>query len=277
MFIEQTVPSVDESLKKISMESTMLSNMTSTIVNFFPGLFEKLSSSFAMAEQIEVVEIKYTTEQKFVINNIQDKLYLDFSELKVSIPEGFKGQYVDYSEVLLESTKGMHTVIENILRPYITYLSQFLSNKDAKLGTKDMTPVYAGMARHRDAAMLAMDKFRSNSTISSAKIGDVISRKADIARVYDTTYQLTKLLKNIDLRSVKDCVKQCVDLLNIVVEQAQTGDIKNVTPEVTRNLAFGAAEVAREVEYLAVLHYRAMGLVIGVDDMTEKLSNYIKG
>lgn len=274
--IEPIALNLDQALAKIAMESSMLSNTVSTISNFFPSLFASVSSSFAKTEELKLVESKLAGDEKFVVDKIQPLMFLDLASIKTVTPEGFKGQYVDYATVLLNASIDMSSIVDNVLKPYMTYLAQFVSNKDAKKATKDNTSIYKSMKANREQAMLSMDKFLTQGLGVNAVIGDVINRKQDLHSVYSTKANIVLQFKAIDLNEVKSCVKHCTDMLEIIIRQTEDGQILNVTPEVTQNLALGAAEVAREVEYLSILNYRVLTFTTCVDHMTEKLKAFIK-
>jgi hypothetical protein len=274
--IETPKMTVQASLEQLSLEANVLANMTGSIRRIFPELLSNLATSFAMSKDIPTVNVVHTKEQKFVLNEMNTRPYLDLAELGVQIPEGFKGSFVDYSICLLKLAKSIQSVEQTVLKPYIVYLSQFISNKESKISIKDTTHGYKTMAVARDHAITELDKFRSNSSSAKSKLGSLISRKADIPTIYNNTFLISKALSNVDLKSVQACVKNCVDLLDIIVKQVEEDKISSVTPEVAKNLAYGATEVAREVEYLSLLHYRAMAFTTSVDSITMTLSDYIR-
>jgi len=275
MELAQSYPTVHRSLSRIALEAGVLSNMVDSIRNTFPMLFADLSHTLEVTKDIPVVEIKYSKDQKFVTDNLHTKQYLDLAELNINIPEGFNGKLTDYATVIGEVTYETTLITEKVLKPYMVYLSQFLSNKDAKISTKDQTGIYKGLALKRESNINAMDHYRSNGTVSISKLGKLVNRKEDIVHLFKTTNELTKMIDGLNIQDVKDCVKKCVDLLGIIIGQTEKGLIENVTPEVVMNLAFGAAEIAREVEFLAIVHFRAIGLTTCVDNITEVLKNNI--
>jgi hypothetical protein len=274
--IESPKMTVQASLEQLSLEANVLANMTGSIRRIFPELLSNLSTIFAMSKDIPAVTVEHTKEQKFVLNEMNTRPYLDLAELGVQIPEGFKGSFVDYSVCLLKLAKSIQSVEQTVLKPYIVYLSQFISNKESKISIKDNTHIYKALAANRDHAVTELDKFRSKSNNAKSKLGSLITRKADIAVIYNNAFLLSKTLSNIDLKSVQSCVKNCVDLLDIIVKQIQEDKINTVTPEVAKNLAFGATEIAKEVEYLSLLHYRALSFTTSVDSITMTLSDYIR-
>lgn len=278
MILVTTPLNIDSSLRTISLEANVLSNMITVVRNVFPDLLTKLSSSLNLCSNIKKDEltVNYTKEQKFVLENIVNKQYLDLAELSSLTPEGFQGKYLDYVQCLDTSVNELINITNDVLKPYSVYLSQFISTKDFKLSTKDNTKLYQNLSNKRNEQILSLNKFKSNTDSAKDKIGNLITRKQDIELLYKAKTQLVDKINTIDLTIVEDSVKRCVDLLNIIIEQINNGDIVNITPEVTKNLAYGSIEIAREVEYLAMIHYKVLVFNTVVDDMTKQLNNYIK-
>jgi hypothetical protein len=62
----------------------------------------------------------------------------------------------------------------------------------------------------------------------------------------------------------------------MIIDKIQKNEIEHVSPEVTQNLAFGAYEVAREIEFFSVVYYKVLALTTSVDATTVKVNNFIK-
>ena len=199
MELVKSYPNVRHELTRIALEAGVLSNMVDSIRNVFPSLLSKLSSSFEVTNDIPVIEIKYTANQKFVTDNLHTKQYLDLANLMVHIPEGFNGKLAAYAATLHNVACGASTIVEDVLKPYSVYLSQFISNKDAKISTKDHTSIYKGLADKRDLDIAAMDHYRSDGTISQVKLGSIITRKEDIVSLYNYT---SKVSNTFDTESI---------------------------------------------------------------------------
>lgn len=264
-------------IEKICLEASVLSNMTSTIKNVFPNFLQKLSTSFAQVDSIPEVKVKLPQVQQFVINHMDDKQYLDLADLMIKIPEGFVGNFAEYADTLNEISKTHLAIVDTVLKPFIIYLSHFISNKDAKLSTTDTTNKYLTTQKTRNSCIDMVASFNTGQSVATAKLGSVFSRKADILQTYIKVATLTQTLAKTDLKVIQDHVKNCVELLNIVINQVESGKIVNVTPEVTRNLAFSALEIAEEIEFMSLMHFKALGFVASVEGMSMTVSNFING
>lgn len=274
--IEQTL-SVERDLRMIALESGVLSNMVQSIKNIFPDMIGNLRASFSQTENLPTIEIKLTPDQKFLVKEINNFKYIDIAELSTQVPEGFVGNYIDYSKVLIKVIDEISDIEKRILQPYSVYLSTFLTNKEAKFNTKDQTRVYDNFRKVRENLIKDIGHFfKDSSNISKVKIGQVVKRNGDFNTVYNETNIISKKITSINLKNVNDNIKRCLDMLDIIIKRIQDNDIEHVSPEVTQNLAFGAYEVAREIEFFSVVYYKVLALTTSVDATTIKVNNYIK-
>ena len=273
---EQT-RTVERNLSQIAMEAGVLSNMVNSIKNIFPDLIETLRNSFSHAEGLPTIEIKLTNDQKFLIKEIGNFKYIDIAELSTQIPEGFVGTYSDYARTLIKVIEDISDVNGKVLQPYSIYLSTFLTNKDAKFNTKDQTRLYENMKKVREHHINDIGQFfKDSSNLSYAKIGQVIKRNADFNTVYNETGIIAKKIYSINIKTLNENIKRCLDMLDMIIDKIQKNEIEHVSPEVTQNLAFGAYEVAREIEFFSVIYYKVLALTTSVDATTVKVTNFIK-
>jgi hypothetical protein len=274
--VEQT-RSVERNLNQIAMESGVLSNMVNSIKNIFPDLINTLRNSFSQTENLPKIEITLTADQKFLIKEISQFKYIDIAELSTQVPEGFIGNYIDYSKELIRVIDDLSDVNGKVLQPYSIYLSTFLTNKDAKYNTKDQTRLYNNMKNVREQHIKAIGHFfKDSSSTSKVKIGQVVKRNSDFQTVYNETGIIAKKIYSINLKTLNENVKRCLDMLDMIIEKIQKGEIEHVSPEVTQNLAFGAYEVARELEFFSVVYFKVLSLSTSVDATTIKVNNFIK-
>lgn len=277
MFTHEQTISIERNLTQIAMEAGILSNMVNSIKNIFPDLINTLRSSFSHTENLPTIEIKLTSDQKFLVKEINQFKYIDIAELSTQVPEGFVGNYIDYSKELIKIIDAISDVNGKVLQPYSIYLSTFLTNKDAKYNTKDQTRLYNNLKNAREHHIKSLGHyFKDSSNISYAKIGQVVKRNSDFQTVYNETGIIAKKIYSINLKTLNENVKRCLDMLDMIIVKIQKGEIEHVSPEVTQNLAFGAYEVAREIEFFSVIYFKVLALTTSVDATTVKVNNFIK-
>lgn len=266
----------DYELRMVAMEANVLSNMASTLSKVFPSIVEKVTNIFAVTKELPEIKFGFSAEQKFVINNMHNVQYLDLADCKVIVPEHFSGNLIAYGTVLNTALTKHRKNSTAALRDFNVYLSQFLASKDAKSSTVDLTSEYYTFHKERDATIAILSAFTKEHSESSVDLGKVISRKDDLRILFDESGALKRQMETINVKELNEGVKRCVELINMIVEQIEKGNITNVTPETTKNLAYGATEVAKEIEFFAVLYFRVMGFSVCVDNIGVVSNNFLK-
>lgn len=266
----------DFELRTIALEANVLTNMVQTIAKVFPSIAEKVTSMFAVTKELPELTFSFSKEQKFVIENMHNVQYLDMADQKVFVPENFTGNIVEYGKLLEVLINKHRKSATDGLQNFNVYLSQFISNKDAKLSTVDATEVYYKMHKERDDSVSSLVSFTSDNSQTSVPLGKIISRKDDLRILFDNKGSIQRQIENVDLKELNAGVKKCVDLIDLVVDQIEKGLITNVTPESTKNLAYGASEVAKEIEFFAVLYFRVIGYITCVDSISLSSNNFLK-
>lgn len=266
----------DFELRTIALEANVLTNMVQTISKVFPSIAEKVTNMFAVTKELPELKFGFSKEQKFVIDNMHVAQYLDIADKSVHIPENFTGNIVEYGDLLgVLINKHRKTASEG-LQNFNVYLSHFISNKDAKLSTLDTTSVYYEMHKQRDASISSLQHFTTDNSKTTVPLGTVISRKDDLRVLFNNKGIIQRQVENIDMKEMNSGVEKCVDLINLIIDQVEKGIITNVTPETTKNLAYSASELARELEFFAVLYFRVIGFVTCVDSISLTTNNYLK-
>jgi hypothetical protein len=276
-----TPADVSLELRILALESNFVSNMVDSFKNTFVTLVEKTTSSFSLAKSIALPTehpiTSITKQQNFVLKGIENIQYLDLAEITVIIPEHFNGNYVSYSVALIDSLHQLKTITTDVLKPFNIYLKQFLSSKEARLSSKSLESHYKNLAYKREHLIEKLDIFRKVNVPTSSKLGKLINRKQDINTLYHNVNKLGTMLTQSDLHSIQGVVKESSDILNMIITQVEKDEITHVSPEVIMSLAHGVNEVAKEIECLAMVSFRANSLVGCVDDISTVLTRRIMG
>lgn len=260
-------------LKRLAFEASIVSDMTNAFKNIFPNILDTLKESFTKVDTMPDVKLELSSHQRQVMDNLQKLNFLDISELAITVPEGFEGNLASYAEAMLVVANNLSGIMQTTLVPYTNYLAQYISNKEVKLSTKDMTSQFASMYNLRKENVDSLNAYIGETKSSRVKIGKVLSRKPEIEQVFRTNNTINKVVNSLNLADIKKQVKRCTDLIDLIVDQVNEGKITNMSPEAAKNLAFGATEIASEVEFLSIFYFRAKALSNTVDSMTNTLHN----
>lgn len=275
---DDTFISLEKEFNLIALESQVLSNVASTLKNIFPSIVEKVKNSFTKTKDLPEIEIKLSTEQAFITNEIHHFKYLDVAELSVNYPEGFIGDYLEYATDLLAIVKSMKDINKDSLDPFFLTLSTFLTNKEEKFSTKDLTQFYSNIRKQRQGFIDIIAKHYDHNApvIAKTKILHLVSRNTDFKTLFTVMNTLKKEAETINLKLVNDNCSKIAQLLDLVIKRADQGAITNVSPEVLKNLSIGSYEIASEIEFLSIVYYQVLILISAVDAMTSRVNNFIK-
>ena len=278
---EQTV-SLEHQLQVISIEASVISNLIDSIKNIFPDLSEKFKVTQQVTKDLTDTEQAFKDhrldkDQQFVIKELEHFNYMDIAELTTMVPEGFNGSFIEYMHVMEKSLNRINSLNNEVMQPFYILLSSFLTNKEDRNSLKDFTPVYNKLKESRQELIKEVGSFFNTGHDSSRKIGVVIKRNSDFKTLFVKMNSLKKTIDSIDIKAIKDNLNKTIELMDLVVQRVQEKSIDSVTPEVAKNLSFGAYEVASEVEFFSVIYFKMIVLNTCIDFLTKKLSNFIKG
>lgn len=259
----------------IALESTLLANMADSIKSYFPGFVEAIKPAFDGLSNITMPKIANlfkgkTLEQKLLAADPENVKYL-----KVSVPEGFQGNYGDYISLLL-SAFDYFDEVEKSIDDYYVLLSWILTNKEAKKSLKDETNEYKKLEKSRTTMNDAFsDHFKSRSNEALSTFGKHFKNPKDYIDAVEQAAVLDKRLKAFNIERIKGKVKRIVDTMGVLIEQSNKGNIAYMTPEVAKNIAYGGKEMAYQIEFLSVNIFRAIGTLTALDDTAERVERFV--
>ena len=273
---EQQLKSVKHDLSYIALEASVLSNMVDTIKSVFPDMLANLKNSFFSTQNLPNIQIQMSSDHQFIVKEIKAFPFTEYGNLSVAVPEGFKGDYVSYLKELINATDSLKELSNKIIKPYYVYLSVFLSNKDAKKSTHNNDSFYKQINASRDKVSKDIGKFfNPTDPTAKLKVNKLIHNTGGVKDVSEFSTLLKSHIDKVDISEISKMSNQCLDLLAMIVDEINKGNITNVTPEITTNLSNGAYEVAKELEMFSVVYFRIMGAIGGVDNLAVRLRSFI--
>jgi len=209
-----------------------------------------------------------------LLKKIQTVNFLAYEDTLISVPEGMKGKLIPYLTLLTKQSDLIGDVGLKVLSDYNLELSMFLSNADIRLSLKSHSSQYARVRSQRMEYQKAISEYYSKTdpTIARRKVSDVIDRFSDLG----TVFKLEEELRSI--RDRKDCsaaiaeLKKSSELLLLVRDRLDSGDIANLSGQVAKNLAEGAYEVASYAEYMSLYAFYVETAVASINNTADQLS-----
>lgn len=269
--------------KAIALEAEILSNTVTTIGKFFPQFMQTVNAGFSKLNALSGFsgDMKsgkmLTSAEKNILSHLANVEYTDLERLALDVPEGFKGNIVSYVQTLLEGFQYFDTEMQKNLDEFYIKVASILTNKDAKLSLRDDSRVYSKMAKERQDENSKVGKyFKPGSSQATLNYGTCFSRNDDVYNFFMDAHTLESKLKAIDLNVISSKTSKINDALESLIKQVNAGTIERVSPEVTKNLAAGAHEMASQVEYFAIHYYRCMAILTSASLVTEKLARRLE-
>lgn len=252
--------SLEAQMERLVVESFAISNVIDTFKSIIPNLAVKLNEAYASLkgkEDYEDVLSKIKKQRLEVSVKLKLAPYVNYNKTLVSVPEGFKGDFLDYVKVLDEIAPEVFQEAHNTLGEYNFALSAFITNKESKISLKDHTDLFNRVKKRRESLTLKLGAFfNGENNLSKNQLGKVVSRFADVDKLIESMEALNRHQQKSSLREISDSVKKSVELLSIIVKDAETGGTQNVSGNAALNISQGAYEIGKYVEFISVYRYR---------------------
>ena len=281
IYADTTSISLESQLERLALEADVISNVIATFKSILPNLVSKINETVEYKETNEINMSQLAKEASVSFASLDKKLkyanYLNFSKTLVSVPEGFKGNLLEFIILLNKSTPIVYTTGKELLSEYKTNLSTFITNKEDKISLKDNTPFFNKLKATRTNILDEINKFfTTNNGLSKQYLKDTIDRFNDLEKLVVEVKNLDKKHVAESMKDMHVHVKECTDLLNIIIDQIDKEGTSKVSGPAAVNISQGAYEVAKYVEFMAAYRYKTMQAIYTVDKLISQLDNIIK-
>lgn len=260
----------------VALEALSMRDMTAYFHDIMPSLqssFNDFTSRFSPKQ--EAIQ-GFTSQQREFDREISGRSYMAVSQITAYIPEGLDVPYIDYAEVLLDAVKHASKVMD-VLVPYSAYLAALVTDKEATLSTKSFEVEFKLMEEERKRINAELGAcFKKGSSKAEAAIGDVVQRNADWKAVFERCNDISKTINDVNRSALLKKVNECNSHLEIILKMAREGRVGKVATSAVMNLADGAYQVASELEFYAVAHYKAEVFVSCVNQTLEHFKKVTK-
>lgn len=287
---EQLPPSSESSIKNrleaLSLESIYVANVIEVFKGVLPDLISKIKNTLNdIPKYTDIVhKNKIVSDIKLISSlnkDLEDKLklinYVSRKDLLISVPEGFNGNLIEYTKLLYILTSKIYPEANKLLSQYKIIISGFLTNKEEKLSLTDYTILFNSVKRQRENFISEISEFYPNGTSTSrAKLGSVINKFSDIDILVKNVIDINNVRKSNILSDVSQSTSDITKILDIIIERVSKGDIVNINGSVAKNLAEGAYEIAKYVEFVSIFNYKLDQVTATTINLLSQLNEEIK-
>ncbi len=258
------VLSLEESIDRMALESSILLNIADTFKSILPKLSEKLHAVFdntrgthsEISVGVSPLFKEFVKLDKDMSKELSSLNYVELGNILVSVPEGFKGNLLEYNKLLLTISDTIYATSLQIIQEYHGILSSFITNKENQTSVKDYKDFFNRISRTREPLESSLNSFSSNGTRSRIYFKDVIGRISDLKDLSDVTNKLFSQHVLVNLGSIKEAVFKLTSMLDIIIDQMAKQDISKVSKAAASNIAEGGYMVGQQVEFLSLFYYR---------------------
>lgn len=273
MFNKENSNDLRLTMETIALEASVLSNMVQTVKKLFPSLIEGVSGSFTSVKNLEKVELTHSSLQKDVIKKLGSTSYMDLDKLKVAVPEGFDADYITALDVCSQALDYMEFIKEVVIKDFRIYVSTFISNKDSKISTKDITYKNATNAeKAKQLNEIFSTLYKANSFSIESTYFKLVKRNADVETVFSLHNKIVARLKAFDLQYVKSEIEDIVSLIDVIIKQVNEDKIESISPEAVKNIAEGTYSLAKQVETVSACYFRISTITVSIDNFTQTMN-----
>lgn len=238
-------------LNQVSLEDFSMESAIGRLFNRFTDSLRNYSHDFLGLTPID----KLLGDKRRFLKVINETNYVTISPMLVQVPEGFKGNYLEYV-TLIRDIMVMETSIEqDILIPFKNILSNIIANPNARFQfDRKAYERILKKSKERSEIQAKLNAMFDNSSNTKASYGNVISRNADWEEVFSITEEIGRL-SHTDLRSVKARVEEIVTLLDTVSEMNKEGELTKLHPDLLRHIGELTQASAEGTAFVSVAYY----------------------
>jgi hypothetical protein len=263
----------------LNLKTLGLEDLTATdSTNIFNQILPKLVHEFKSLKEGLVTPILslFISKERKVLAHLQNLNYVNLSQSLVSVPEGFKGFFLDYLKLLEKIQVQAYKDANEFIKEYHIVLSSFITNKDDQISSKDLSFFYNRVEQRTLENSDEISKFfNAPNKVSRAKLESVLARISDLEAISQVVKQIESRHNLEDLKTIEISLNKIIAMLDIIIEQMKKEDTTKVSRQAALNLSQGAYNLARYIEFISLLHFRTSVMLKTTNDLFDFLSKKI--
>ena len=254
--------------------STMSRNMLHNLVNFVPQILDNIHS-FRQSFLDDTSNIRLSSENRKFTEVIARIPYISMENDRAYVPEGLKTTYLKYLSTLQSAPAICREAQTGVLPEFKRAVAKLVSAPS--LGGEIDVPVIRLLrerAKLRDDYNEELNKhFDKAGQNTVVMIKNVIERNNDWTQALHLLETSSKEMMAINRGQLLKQVDEVSDLLRHVISKAKSGGYDDMSPENIMMLSEGAYQMATEIEFYAVMHYRFTVLNVAINDTKQNIIN----
>lgn len=272
MSISRAERCADIAVRTIALESAVLTNTIAAVKGSLTPIRDFLSGSLFSFNGAPKPDHELTKNQMKLIQKVNGSNFLKLASLEVNVIPGLTATLPELKDNIDSALDYLQTFTAKITTPYYVQLSLFISNKEAKVTSRDGTQTYRNWEHDRDSRAKELARhFNDKVGTGVAPLGSLIPRAAELAPLFLHVNKVREQFDNIDFAAISEGVAKCVSGLDTIIEEANDGTFGEVSPEATKTLAEGAFEVGKQSEFASAQAVLILAYIGAVDNLYNTL------
>lgn len=273
--------SLESQLDRLALESNFVTNLVDSFKSIIPDLAVKLvdSSDHFKANLFDKPRIKEIRAAYDNVKNVyQHADFMNYRSMLVSVPEGFKGNFQAYLQMLCKLSPTVYKEANAFIAEYNFVLADFLTNKEAKKCNISHDVVYRKITASREANVKEIEHyFTAKSDSSKARLGDVVGRFNELVNLSNGAIELEKNQSISNLQDLADGIAKSIYYLNIIKQNLEEDKISEVCGVTAASISNGAYEVAKYVEFVSIFRFKCEQATAAVENTLITVHKAIQG
>lgn len=255
---------------RVALEASVSSAVSQLLQHAWPSFNQGIKEFFGLVPT-DHKPVDLTREQRTFMQYLEKHTYLDVAPIGAFVPEGLKVPYLTYIHALAPSVAHVKTALREVTATYSQFLSELLSNPEAKLNTSSKVNYYRSWETEREQLNKTLaNNFTQGSHETRTSMGEVVQRNGDWTRVFHEVDALAADINSISRQELNKTLASINELVDVVDKKIKRGELEGISRQAMEHLAEGAYGVAREIEFYVAIFYKVEALSQAVNQTTHK-------
>lgn len=248
--------------KSIAFESQFLANTVELAKTFLPSIFTNFKSEINSVNLEEKSTIKLSNHYTVMLGVIAKTNYSDISNLKLPVCEGFESNLVAAYEKV-EQIMVLMKKFENHIKNFHDYVAVFITNKDAKKKTVDLSIKSKELESDIDKLKQILNTlFKEGNSDNSLEYSKLFMNNQEFRKAITQYVILDKKLKeDFNISEIKLTIENTVENLDSIIKSLKENKIENISSETTKSLSEGSYQVAMVAEAYSVAYFKLLAIM----------------
>jgi hypothetical protein len=262
-----------EAQRTIALESMILPNAFERLTSLLPIAVKSFQSMMGLMSTDAPAANPLTSAQAKFTKTVANRNYLNLSQMPARVPEGMKGTYLAYLHILSEASTHASQIVDK-LSAYTLFLGTLINEHGAELNTKFNRSMYSGMAAERDDRTRMLGTVHQpGSTKADTVYSAVVERNADWQAIFEALNLVTSQINGVNKRTINKKVEEASHYLQIIETKVSRGELAHISPQMVAELADGAFQMGKEVEYFVAIWYKVQAITEAINATVTTLNS----